>query len=589
MKKIVVLIALFLWLPCLANAGRVHSFWQATLPAADLLVLRLEQSRGNVSAAQRQWVAQLYRLAAVNRRIPALRWRALYWDAFILKQDGREDDALARLETALKIADKDKYPYDYERISGSATSYRLMRQGNYFKCYLAYCKSLEYFQSIDDKLMTAFYQNAIGAIFNNLGEPAMALNYFRTAKRLYGEGGSIAEAAKQDLNIAISLAALGKHTQSMALLRRLDANTIAHQDTAFHIKLLTSLAAGSNPNAGNMQEHYVMRMLDLSTRWHDSTLLMRSKINVGAFYIGKRQYVKALPLYLEAYPYMKKIHNSFSVLACLDGISLCHYRLHHDRQAADCYHLFISTKDSLTQANHVADIQNYESLSKIKEYNRNIQEEHDKANARFHATLLVTVLVILFLCAVCYLLWTMRQKERIRKQLKEVENESLSRSLEVEQLLNRKHQLEIETQNRKLTIDAMRLSEGENILKSMHRQIVDASSGKKKTSEVAQALENQIKLHTGDEDEWESFRMSFEKVHPEFFTFLKHHFSNLSENELRLCAFIRAGMPNKQIAYMLNIQPASLKKARFRIRRKVNLATGASLEDFLREIKGEVG
>jgi DNA-binding CsgD family transcriptional regulator len=43
-------------------------------------------------------------------------------------------------------------------------------------------------------------------------------------------------------------------------------------------------------------------------------------------------------------------------------------------------------------------------------------------------------------------------------------------------------------------------------------------------------------------------------------------------------------MTNKQIAYMLNIQPNSLKKARYRIRQKLNLSTEDSLEDFLRTI-----
>lgn len=172
----------------------------------------------------------------------------------------------------------------------------------------------------------------------------------------------------------------------------------------------------------------------------------------------------------------------------------------------------------------------------------------------------------------------------MKKQLKEAENAALSKNLEVEQLQNRQHKLEIEAQNRQLMLDALRLNEKENALKAVQKQIMDASESGKEAKIVAHEVGNQIKMHVDVQTEWESFRHTFEKVHPGFFRLLKRKYSSLSENEMRLCAFINAGMTNKQIAYMLNIQPNSLKKARYRIRQKLNLSTEDSLEDFLRTI-----
>lgn len=61
-------------------------------------------------------------------------------------------------------------------------------------------------------------------------------------------------------------------------------------------------------------------------------------------------------------------------------------------------------------------------------------------------------------------------------------------------------------------------------------------------------------------------------------------FSSLTENDLRPCAYLSIGMERKQIARMLVLQPASIRRACMRLRKKFQLASEDSLEDFLRRI-----
>ena len=42
-----------------------------------------------------------------------------------------------------------------------------------------------------------------------------------------------------------------------------------------------------------------------------------------------------------------------------------------------------------------------------------------------------------------------------------------------------------------------------------------------------------------EENNWDKFKMHFEEVHPSFFTKLKEKHPNLTENELRLCAYCK--------------------------------------------------
>ena len=97
-------------------------------------------------------------------------------------------------------------------------------------------------------------------------------------------------------------------------------------------------------------------------------------------------------------------------------------------------------------------------------------------------------------------------------------------------------------------------------------------------------LSKQIKSNLTVDDEWKYFKLHFEKVHPEYFTKLKEIAPSLSENDLRLCAYVRIGMTNKQIGQMLSVLPETVKTARYRMRKKIGLEGQETLEDFLRRI-----
>ena len=69
------------------------------------------------------------------------------------------------------------------------------------------------------------------------------------------------------------------------------------------------------------------------------------------------------------------------------------------------------------------------------------------------------------------------------------------------------------------------------------------------------------------DDEWTRFKIHFDSVHPDFFTKLKNISAELTENDLRLCAYLRIGMRAKDIASTLSVSPASVNTNRYRIRK----------------------
>ena len=99
------------------------------------------------------------------------------------------------------------------------------------------------------------------------------------------------------------------------------------------------------------------------------------------------------------------------------------------------------------------------------------------------------------------------------------------------------------------------------------RELLKNEESKRKITEIFQKL-NQHKI---GEEYMEIFDVNFEKINHEFFEKLKHIDSSLSKRELRLCAFIKMDLSNKEISPLLGISIRGVETARYKIRKKLNI------------------
>ena len=92
------------------------------------------------------------------------------------------------------------------------------------------------------------------------------------------------------------------------------------------------------------------------------------------------------------------------------------------------------------------------------------------------------------------------------------------------------------------------------------------------TAKVAiQNIESVIRNNLYLDADWERFRIHFEQVHPDFFKNLRESHPTLTKNEVRLCAYFYLNLSTKEIAGLLNIDPASVRKAKMRLNKKMNI------------------
>ena len=143
---------------------------------------------------------------------------------------------------------------------------------------------------------------------------------------------------------------------------------------------------------------------------------------------------------------------------------------------------------------------------------------------------------------------------------------------------------EIELKDRRLSSTSMLMVEKNHLLNDILTRIEELERAIHDPSKVGRRLDELKKLviHAIDMDNsWETFKMHFDEVHPNFFTRVKDISSDLSHKDLKLCAYLKLGIENKQIANLLNISPASASTSLFRLKKKLNLEEEANLRDVI--------
>lgn len=115
------------------------------------------------------------------------------------------------------------------------------------------------------------------------------------------------------------------------------------------------------------------------------------------------------------------------------------------------------------------------------------------------------------------------------------------------------------------------LAELQAQLRELHRQ----SSGAEPPPALAgvQAL-----LRAGQhlDEDWDRFRLHFEQVHPRFFEELQAKYPALTSHEQRLYCYFHINLSAKEIAALLNIDPASVRRAKTRLYKKIGAADQAA-------------
>ena len=148
------------------------------------------------------------------------------------------------------------------------------------------------------------------------------------------------------------------------------------------------------------------------------------------------------------------------------------------------------------------------------------------------------------------------EKEKVAKELEFKKKELLTKVLQLSKKNEFLHELEDE-------VNQLKNSIGSSIRQSTNR------------------IDRMITNDTIDEEEWTQFSKEFSSVHEGFIQKITQTFGTFSQSELRLISLLKMNLTSKEIANILRISDEGIKKARYRLRKKMGLETGDDLQGII--------
>ena len=173
-----------------------------------------------------------------------------------------------------------------------------------------------------------------------------------------------------------------------------------------------------------------------------------------------------------------------------------------------------------------------------------------------------------------------QKSEIIRQQNMIIQQNERLRTFKEQQLLS-----EIEYKNKQLTTHTLNLIQKNESLKELRKKItVTARNSKRETAAELRGLLSVIDYSFRKDEDWDRFKLYFEEVYAGFHENLHQAQPNLTPLEIRHCTLIRLNLNIQETASILGISSDSVKTARFRLRKKMELPSQPSMVEYIMAI-----
>ncbi len=505
-----------------------------------------------------------------------LQARAIYWKIRLNQLALSPDSCISALEKARSMT-SDSYDHaciDYQ-LAGN-----YQRIGQYFNTYQLLEESMKELDKRKDYYMLGNAHLLMALTYSAISEPGMAKEELDEAESSYKKTdyplnrihffrAYNSKDSKDTKRLYLKSAAEGKDDPAMTVQAYINIASYhiekAEPDSAYHyIKLgrdQLPLLKGNNAMMEAILDYHQARVAILEGHYSEGIQMLAAVEKVLQRFPDQSVLANLYKTMWEAYKSAGNDTKAFEYLRL--------YNSAVERQLTDLRNQKIPKAKAR------------EAINRQKTEVERIKKESELARVRSY--ILLMALVILILSALGVVI-TMRH----RVKMKRMENQSLRSQLEQEMIIKRLNQenfaRDIQQKDCQISSSVLLLSNKNDILHQIDDTVREFYADGKVNAEFVKRINELVGNSLKGDDEWSRFKKHFDSVHPGFFTKLKEMAPELTENDLRLCAYIRIGMRAKEIASMLQVTSASVNTHRYRLRKKLGLDKDASLDNFVRDI-----
>ncbi|NND31092.1 MAG: tetratricopeptide repeat protein [Saprospiraceae bacterium] len=471
-------------------------------------------------------------------------------------------------------------------------------------------KALVIYESEDHLTGAAMMNNNIGIMLRKLGDFDGALQRHLEALKLFEELGDSATIFKVHNAIGIAYKSINDYDKAEAHYRKVLGYSIWTNNEVSKADALS--------NIGNIleDEPEAIRLNQEAAdiyKSHDLTYKMMASLqSIGHSYHELENYPKALEYYAMVRPLaeeMESIHYLATLLRDIGDAenklglqqealpnmeraaflldSIGEYRdyvitlevLHKAQAEAGsypkAYHTFLKyhrLNDSIKSVEVLENMSELETKyetekkeAQIVLLNKQTELDSTRKKALWGGLILLTVLA----GGIIYGQVQRRKKiQAIAEKEKQIEIEKRKSS-----------ERELEFKKKELLAKVLQLAQKNEFLQSLEEQVSALkSSADDSVNTTSRRIRRMISNDALDANEWDQFAEEFSSIHQDFIATITEKYGAFSQTELRLASLLKMNLSSKDIASILRISDAGIKKARYRLRKKMGLETGEDLQ-----------
>lgn len=584
---------LFCWLllslPFCAEAGN-YGFTVVDEPF-DLLAAQLDQldQQRRLSSEHLPLVEQLTQRAEELSN-PILRSRAIIWTVRCQQLELAADSCMTLLEQARAWTDAEHYPYDHAFVAYLMAGYNERLNRLYQAYLLLKDEVIPYFESIADSYRLLCAYHLMSYISRDIGDQDEALRYLNLAQQQNQRSGGY----QGRIDFAHALMQTDSDSMAFYLNRAIqsdpdDVGIVAQAYMNLSNLVLERMVSTLPADEMRVLGDSALQLIDLGLKAvteHGGQPMLEAMLltNRAAAFHNLQQEDEALATCEQIERLSSDFQKESNALNIYRLKWYIYARKGDIKRAYQNLRLYQNAFEARTAQSRSTEIQRQqirEELHRQQEAMNQLRQEGELQKRAFFITLLILLVILLIIAVLAVIFY---QQKRIRK----IQNQELRNSLRQEVLIKNMQQQNFERdlkqKNCELSSSVLLLANKNEVLQQLSQITRQYSERGEIPVEYVKQLNQVIGESLKKDDEWDRFKIHFDQVHPGFFTTLKKRYPDLSENELKLCAYIRIGLRAKQIAEMLNVTADSVNTNRYRLRKKLQLEKNTNLDDFIRNL-----
>jgi len=445
-------------------------------------------------------------------------------------------------------------------LNNMANSYRsLGKLKESLECHMKSLKIKEELNS-DDETVAPSYWN-IGNALGDVGKFEESNKYYNKAIKMYEKLGYEDDVMELKYLVMINMEQIDT---TVNYIPETENFIQYYRERKYNNGLAGALdhAGGLYKKQGDLEkaEAYFKEALELAENNGEQSLPGLINRRLANLYKDQGLYEKALPFAEKALQSSEKYETRKKQIVDYKVLSEIHEKLGDPVKALNYYKLYHSQDKKILSKQNIDRINELEIEYESKEQQAEILLLTKEKEVSDTQKMLLGVGVLSLLVVVGALIFARIQRAKTTK----LKQEQISK--------------ELDFKKQELLAYTTQLAHKNEVLEKLKSDLVEIKEGSNSGNELNSIVKS-IDFNLKDDANWETFKARFESVHQGFTKKILANHPNLSSGDLRLVALLKMELNSKEIANLLNISPDGIKKARYRLRKKMNLESAESLEN----------